>query len=290
MILLTMELLKTTLERFYREYDFQERLRHDPVEFPRRYPEPADAEIAGFFASCLSYGRVTLFRPVIERILEPCGSHPAKFLRGFDPEKHGGAFRGIRYRFNREEDVLCLLYLTGAVMRKWGSLRDLFYAGYSTGHQDTGSAIQGFFEEFLSLDTSPVYGRNIKPGGLLHFFPLPAAGSACKRMNLFIRWMVRRRDIDLGLWTRIPPSRLTMPLDTHIIRISRCLGLTERSDSSWRTAREITESLKQLDSRDPLKFDFALCHQGISGECRGRKFSTICSRCIIGRAGKSPYR
>jgi uncharacterized protein (TIGR02757 family) len=281
MILLTMKHLKNTLERFYREFDFDGRLRHDPLEFPRRYSEPEDAETAGFISSCLSYGRVTLFRPVIEQILEPCGRHPAQFLSEFDPKSQGRIFRGIRYRFNREEDIICLLYLTGSVIRKWGSLRELFYSRFSIKEKDTGSAIQGFFEEFLSLDTSRVYGRNIKPKGLLHFFPLPAAGSACKRMNLFLRWMVRRRDIDLGLWKRIPPSRLTIPLDTHITRISRCLGLTERSDSCWKTAREITESLKKFDSRDPLKFDFALCHQGISGACRGRKFRGICADCIL---------
>jgi uncharacterized protein (TIGR02757 family) len=283
-----MKHLKKTLERFYREFDFDGRLRHDPVEFPRRYSDSEDAETAGFISSCLSYGRVTLFRPVIEKILEPCGRHPAQFLREFDPKIRRRVFRGIRYRFNREADILCLLYLTGRVIRRWGSLRELFYSTFSIRESHTGAAIQGFFEAFLSLDTSRVYGSNIKPGGLLHFFPLPSAGGACKRMNLFLRWMVRRKDIDLGLWRRVPPSRLTIPLDTHITRISRCLGLTKRSDSSWKTAREITESLKKFDARDPLKFDFALCHQGISGACRGGKFPEICADCIIWGKQKKP--
>ena len=281
MLLLTMLYLKKTLDEFYRGYDFSKRLLHDPISFPRRYSAPEDAEVAGFIASCLSYGRVTLFMPVIERILEPAGRHPARFFRNFDPGKHNRLFSGISYRFNREEDILCFLYMTGSILKKWGSIRDLIYDRFSQKDEDTGEAIKGFVAEFMGLDTSRVYGSDIRPRGLLHFLPSPVKGSACKRMNLFLRWMIRRRDIDLGLWKEIPPSRLIIPLDTHITKISRCLGLTNRSDTGWKTAKEITESLKKLSPRDPLKYDFALCHQGISGLCKGRKFRDICAGCVL---------
>ena len=127
MLILNMPSLKKTLEKFYREYDFSGRLRHDPIEFPRRYGSPEDAEIAGFISSCLSYGRVTLFKPVIEKILEPAGEHPALFFSGLDPKRDRRLFSGISYRFNREEDIFCFLFMVGSILRDWGSLKDLFY-------------------------------------------------------------------------------------------------------------------------------------------------------------------
>jgi len=153
--------------------------------------------------------------------------------------------------------------------------------GFDTEHEDIGHALTGFVKHFLSIDTSPVYGRNIRPSGLKQLFPSPENGSACKRMNLFLRWMVRTKDIDLGVWNKIHPSKLIIPLDTHIARISRCLGLTKRKAPDWKTAKEITESLKKLDPDDPLKYDFALCHQGISGLCKGERSKDTCASCAI---------
>ncbi len=166
-------------------------------------------------------------------------------------------------------------------LKKWGSLKNLFYHYYRSEHEDTGSALDNFADFFLSIDTSSIYGLNIKPRSLTQFFASPKKDSACKRMNLFLRWMVRNKDIDLGVWNKIPPSKLIIPLDTHIAKISQCLGLTKRVSLDWKTAKEITESLKKLDPEDPLKYDFALCHQGISGLCRGEKFKDICSACAI---------
>jgi uncharacterized protein (TIGR02757 family) len=100
-------------------------------------------------------------------------------------------------------------------------------------------------------------------------------------MNLFLRWVVRKKDIDFGIWDRISPSKLIIPLDTHIARISRCLGLSSRKSPDWKMAKEITESLKILDPKDPLKYDFALCHQGISGLCKGIKSPGICADCSL---------
>jgi uncharacterized protein (TIGR02757 family) len=107
----------------------------------------------------------------------------------------------------------------------------------------------------------------------------PDKGSACKRMNLYLRWMVRDRDIDFGIWKGIPKDRLIIPLDTHIARIGKCLGLTVRSTADWKMAQEITRSLKRLDPVDPLKYDFALCHQGIAGVCSTQK----CADCRLFR-------
>ena len=177
--------------------------------------------------------------------------------------------------------MLCFIYLLGQALKKWGSLKQLFYHYYKSDHADSRIALNGFVKYFLSIDTSPVYGKNLRPSGLTQLLSVPEKGSACKRMNLFLRWMVRKNDIDMGIWDRISPAKLIIPLDTHISRISRCLGLTGRTASDWKTAKQITESLMKLDPEDPLKYDFALCHQGISGLCKGSKSSESCSQCVF---------
>jgi uncharacterized protein (TIGR02757 family) len=275
--------LKQTLDRFYREYDFKERVKHDPIEFPHRYSDPEDIEVAGFIASSFAYGKAEVFKSVIEAILQPCGRHPARFFLNFDPKREGRHFRAINYRFNKGSDVLCLVYMVSVALQRWGSLRNIFYSYYKPDHEDTWEALKGFISLFRRMDTSVIYGKNVKPYGLTQFFPLPEKGSPCKRMNLFLRWMVRKGDIDFGIWDKIPPSKLIIPLDTHIARIAKCLGLTKRTSTDIRTAREITASLRRFDPIDPLKYDFALCHQGISGQCRGKRFKDICSTCYFSR-------
>ena len=285
-----MRSLKRTLDRFYKEFNFSERLLHDPIEFPRRYSDPEDIEAAGFIAACFAYGKVGLFRPVIGKVLGPAGKHPARFFRGFDPKTDAKYLRGAGYRFNREKDIVCFLYILGRALDGRGSLKNIFYDNYSPDDNDIGSALNGLIDIFLDIDTSPVYGRNIRPDGLKQLFPSPRKGSACKRMNLFLRWMVRNRDIDLGIWDRVQPSKLIIPLDTHIARIARCIGLTERSVADWKTAAEITGSLKRLDPDDPLKYDFALCHHGISGMCRGKGDKGVCGGCVFSNSAEARKR
>lgn len=271
--------LKSLLDRFYEKFDFQGRVRHDPIAIPRRYSAPEDIETAGFVAASFAYGKVDLFRPVVEKILEPCGWHPAQFFKSFSLKEDAKHFRGIRYRFNKEQDVLCFVYLVSEAIKNRGSLEKLFYVCMRPDDQDVKGALSGFTDYILSGDTTPVYGKNIRPYGLKQLFPSPQNGSACKRTNLFLRWMVRKRDIDFGIWDRVPASHLIIPLDTHIARIAKCMGLTRRGSSDWKTAKEITEALKQFDPKDPLKYDFALCHHGIAGLCKGEKVTGVCSSC-----------
>ncbi|MBI5098338.1 MAG: TIGR02757 family protein [Nitrospirae bacterium] len=273
--------LKKTLDKFYNEYNFKKRIKHDPIEFPHKYSNPDDIEIAGFIASCFAYGKVDLFKSVIEKILKPGGKHPAGFFKDFNLSGDKKHLQGISYRFNKEDDVLCFVYMISHTLKEWGSLKNIFYHYYKLEQEDIKYALEKFANYFMNIDTSPVYGRNIKPNGLKQFFPSPESGSACKRLNLFLRWMVRTKDIDFGIWNKISSSKLIIPLDTHIARISRCLGLTKRKASDWKTAKEITESLKKLDPEDPLKYDFALCHQGVSRLCRGVKFRETCSTCAL---------
>jgi uncharacterized protein (TIGR02757 family) len=276
-----MSKLKKTLDRFYKDFNFKERVKHDPIEFPHRYCDPDDIEVAAFISSCFAYGRVDLFKPVIESILKPGAKHPAEFISNFSLKKDSKHLKDISYRFNKEKDIICLIYIMSKALRKYRSLKGLFYSHFEFGHDDIRNALTGFIEFMTAIDTTPVYGKNIRPPGLKQLLPSPKTGSACKRMNLFLRWVVRKKDIDFGIWDRISPSKLIIPLDTHIARISRCLGLSSRKSPDWKMAKEITESLKNLDPRDPLKYDFALCHHGIARLCKGLKFSRICSECSL---------
>ncbi len=262
--------LKGTLDRFYREYDFRDRLLHDPIAFPRGYKDPGDMEVSGLIASCFAYGKVELFMPVVKKVLSLMGKHPFSFLREFDAKKQKGRFT-VKYRFSESLDILCLLFVIHELLKRYVSMEAAFKNYYAPDHRDTGKGIAGLVAEIMSIDTSAIYGRNLHPHGMIHFFPSPAKGSACKRMNLFLRWMVRDKDIDFGLWKSMPANKLVIPLDVHVARISRCLGFTRRKSADWKTAVEVTDALRQLDPDDPLKYDFALCHHGISGVCRARK-------------------
>lgn len=268
-----MRSLKRLLDSLYKGYDFKGRIASDPIEFPHRYTRPRDIEAAGFIASCFAYGRVDLFKPVVRALMGIMGAKPCDFLLGFRPARHASLLKGIRYRFNSNADITCLLHVIGRTLNEHGSLESLFKRHYREDDADIGGGLAGMVDGLLSVDTSAVYGRNIRPSGLVQFFPSPAKGSACKRMNLFLRWMIRDRDIDFGVWKGIPKGKLVIPLDTHIARISRCLGLTRRSAQDWKTAREITGALKVFDPEDPVKYDFALCHQGISGVCSTQRCS-----------------
>lgn len=276
-----MIILKNVLDKFYRDYDFKGRLGHDPIEFPHRYEKPRDVEVSAFIASSLAYGKVDLFKPIIEKILLVMGPNPHEFLLEFSIKRHRRLFEGIKYRFNENEDLMALLFILHETLTCNKSLENVFMKFFRPDSFTIEEGLAGFVASLLQINASPVYGKDIRPAGLRQLFPSPVNGSACKRANLFLRWMVRDRDIDFGIWKGITKKKLVIPLDTHIARISRCLGFTERKSQDWKMAVEITEALKRFDPEDPLKYDFALCHHGISGVCKGEKNGAECKGCML---------
>jgi len=273
--------LKPVLDRLYSSFDFEGSVLRDPIEFPRSYDKAADREVAGIISSSFAYGSVKLFRAVLKQLFSRMGGSPYEFILNFDPAKDGVLFKGIKYRFNENADIVAFFHILGVTLRGHGSVQQAFKSHYSDDDPDIGRGLAGLLETMLMTDTTAVYGRNARPAGLLQLMPSPAKGSACKRMNLFLRWMIRDRDIDFGIWQGIPKNRLVIPLDTHIARIAKCLGLTGRASANWKMAVEITKSLRALDPDDPLRYDFALCHQGISGLCSAKK----CADCrLFGKA------
>lgn len=277
--------LGAALDRFQRGYDAGRRLPFDPLEFPRRYPDPGDAEVAGLLAACLAYGRADLFRPQIAGALAAMGPSPARFAARFAREPDPAVFSAFHYRFNRPPDLAALVAAAGAVRAAHGSLGARFAALLAEERrapEPLRAALTRFARELREAPpVAPLLaGRGDR--GLRHLLPDPALPGPCKRWNLYLRWMVRGPDgVDLGLWSGVPAAALLVPLDTHLARIARYLRLTDRSDMSWRTAAEITASLRAADPGDPVRFDFALCHLGMSGACPPRRDPARCAPCPL---------
>lgn len=258
--------LKATLDRLYASFNYADSA-VDPIQIVRRFSEPADQEIVGFCAAAVAFGRVSSVLQSIERLLAVMGPRPAAFVRAFDPRRHGKPLASMVHRWTRGADFTALLWLLRQMCDRAGTIEGFFVDGHPPSAADVGSAIGSFSRRALALDLEAAYGNVPKRPGVGYFFPQPEKGSACKRMNLFLRWMVRRDALDLGVWAHISPRQLVVPLDTHIIRVGRCLRLTRRVSPGWAMAHEITSSLRQLDPDDPVKYDFALCHLGMMNGC-----------------------
>lgn len=273
--------LQEPLDRLYREFDWAARADLDAIRFPIRYADPADREVVALLSACMAYGRVDLFGPWVDWALARMGEAPARFILGFDPAKHAGRFEGFHYRFNRSRDLAAFCLAAQRVLIRHGSLGACFSAGFSPEDPHVGPALERFVGELLTQDFSAVFPRNRLSYGFQHWFPRPSTGGPCKRLHLFLRWMVRREPPDFGLWTGIPPAALLIPVDTHIENMARSLGLTRRRSRSWKMAEEITSGLRLLDRADPVKYDFSLCHTRMSGQCLDRRVEAVCEPCRL---------
>jgi uncharacterized protein (TIGR02757 family) len=278
-----MKNLTTYLDKLYTTFDLKF-LSPDPLEFVHRFKKQEDQEVVGFIASSLAYGRVERILASIRNVLERMGNQPYRFVINFNPRRDTKVFDGFIHRFNNGKDIACLIYLAQQMIEEHGSLGEFFLKGYNPTDANIKNALVSFTERALSLDASAIYGKAKLPknAGVRFFFPSPKDGSPCKRLNLYLRWMVRNGDaLDFGLWKKIHPNKLIIPLDTHIARVSQNIGLTKKKNTDWKMAEEITESLKMLDPEDPVKYDFALCRLGILEHCPRQKDLRKCERCLL---------
>jgi uncharacterized protein (TIGR02757 family) len=265
--------LKGVLDRLYRDFN-QSAAAVDPIQIVRRFKEPADREVVGFCAAGLAFGRVAGILQSVERLIAPMGSSPAAFVRGFDPARDRLAFDRLGHRWTRGRDLVALLWILRQILERTGSIERFFLEGHTASAPDVAAGLESFSRRSLDFDLRPVYGRVPARPGVAYFFSKPSDGSACKRLNLFLRWMVRRDAVDLGVWTGVSPSQLIVPLDTHVVRVGRCLGLTGYTSPGWKMAAEITASLRAIDPADPIRYDFSLCHVAMERPCR---FDGACS-------------
>ena len=271
--------LKPALDRLYRGCAGPA-APEDPIDCVRPYASAADREIAAFVAAGLAFGRVTSIKSSVRAALAPMGPSPAAFVRRFDLARHGGPLAAFVHRWTRGSDIVALILVLQHMLRVSGSLEQFFLEGDDVSSPDISPGLESFCARAKSVDVQAAYGRYIPAAGVRRFFAQPSGGSACKRLNLFLRWMVRRDAVDLGVWTRVSTARLIIPLDVHVIRVGTCLGLTRYASPGWRMASSITASLRQIDPSDPVKYDFALCHLGMAGLC-GFRTPAGDSRCPL---------
>ena len=264
--------LKTVLDNLY-SIRSQTHLANDPLSYCHRYRRPEDQEIVGLIAASFAYGNVGTILKTLETIVGRMGDSPRRFVEEFEPKRGLSLFAGFRHRFNDGRDLCALFLAARTMLEEADSIGDYFLGCYDAEAEDITPTLINFTASVLAMDYSQIFGGGQIPvdSYFPFFFPSPSAGSACKRLCMYLRWMVRHADgIDLGLWRAIPHARLIIPVDAHIRRIGRYLGLTSRRQADWRMAQEITAALRLLDPTDPVKYDFSLCHLGISEGCDGR--------------------
>ena len=259
------EALKERLDRLYSSFNCVDSAT-DPIQLVRRFDDPADREVAGFCAAALAFGRVASVLQSIERLFSVMGRSPSSYVRAFDPHRQARDLEPLVHRWTKGADLTALVIILQRMLQK-GSIEAFFLEGYDPHAPDLSGAIESFSVRALQTDLRPAYGNRKPRPGVAYFFSRPSCGGACKRLNLFLRWMVRRDAVDFGIWKSVPPAKLVVPLDTHVIRVGRCLQLTRYTSPGWRMASDITASLRELDAYDPVKYDFSLCHLGMADQC-----------------------
>jgi uncharacterized protein (TIGR02757 family) len=257
--------------------DRSARLEADPIGPVRRYQGAANLEIAGLVGACLAFGNVKALRAKVGDAFDRLGPDIAKVA---DDELDVFArMGGFSHRVYRGDDVARLVIGARRVQRGHGSLEKRFLAAL-----DRGGSLRPALAEWAGAIRSAggldVAARSRR--GAAHILPDPDKTSGCKRLLLYLRWMVRRDDgVDLGIWRRVSPGLLLVPVDTHLMKLSRNLAFTDRRSPSWQTTEEITQALRKFDAEDPVRFDFPLCHLGMLQRCPSRKDEARCEGCGI---------
>ena len=243
---------KEQLDRLYNKFNRREFVHPDPLEFLYDYKDIHDREIVGLIASSLAYGRVDQILKGVSFVLKHMPS-PSGFLSSENLESLRTLFANFKYRFTTGEDLAFMLFGLKRIIEKYGSLYNCFIKGFK---EEDESVLPGLFA-FMRKFSFEARGRSST------LIPMANSCSACKRLNLFLRWMVREDNVDPGGWRGIPPSKLIVPLDTHLHKICLDLSITRRKQADLRTACDITAFFRKISPDDPVKYDFVLTRFGI---------------------------
>ncbi|MBI9086186.1 MAG: TIGR02757 family protein [Desulfobacterales bacterium] len=249
--------MKHRLDALYCRYNRFDLIHPDPLEFLHQYPDPEDREIVGMIASALAYGRVGQILKSVGSVLGIMGPSPLEYVHNTSPGDMAADLSGFVHRFARGDHLVALLTGIKRILLQEGSLQACFLAGYRPGHHDDA------LPAMIHLADRLTDGGRLSPG---HLMADPGRGSACKRLSLFLRWMVRCDQVDPGGWQGFPAAKLIVPLDVHMHRVCRQMGLTRRNQADMRTAREVTCAFRRWAPEDPVRYDFALTRFGIRGE------------------------
>lgn len=244
---------KTKLEELAKTYETEDFIKDDPIQFPHRFGDTKDIEIAAFLSSLFAYGNRKIFIKKLDELFKIMNNKPYEYVLNFNPK----TLNGFNYRFAKDFDVIEVFTILNKLYKEDKDLKTLFKYGYSLDN-----SILTMLQTVIDYFYSNVIGKIGM--GFYHLIPNPKNGGAMKRMNMFLRWMVRKGPVDLGLWDFIPASQLLIPLDVHVARVSREMNLLNRNSNDFKAVFELTENLKKFDINDPVKFDFAMFGLGIN--------------------------
>ncbi|APR64975.1 TIGR02757 family protein [Borrelia anserina] len=246
------------LEFIYSKYNKQEFIHPDPLEFLYKYTNKEDIELAGLISSSIALGRVEQILAAIDTVLKPLGNKPSETLKTLKKKDLYIIYKDFTYRFFKTEDIVNLLMSLKKIKEKYLTIENLLYNIYKK-NQNLISSLEDLITQMENI--------NGHPFGII--LPKPSRGSACKRLFLFLRWMIRKDDVDLGIWNKFNPSNLIVPMDTHMIDISsKLFNLQTTKNVSLKRAIEITKHFSKMNKDDPVKYDFSLTRFGIN-----RKFN-----------------
>ena len=253
--------LKQLLDGLYKKLNKRELVDPDPLIFLYDFDEVKDREIVGLISSSVAYGRVAQILKSVRKLLKPMKGQPYDFIQSLNEKEFLKIFKGFKHRFTTDEDIATLFVGIKKALNEYGSLENLFLSG----NGKTTTKRLAFFTSFIN------------GGKRCYLLPSPEKGSACKRLNLYLKWMVRKDEVDPGGWMNVDPADLIIPLDTHMHTASKILGLTKRKAADWKTALEVTEKFKDICPEDPTKYDFALTRLGIRPEMSFEDLITLVS-------------
>jgi uncharacterized protein (TIGR02757 family) len=270
-------MLKSILERLYLKYNRRSLIAPDPLQFVYKYSKPEDMEIAGLLSALLATGRVEQIQKSLTKLFAIMGQSSYQFVTHFNDSKRK-LLKDFKHRFTTGDDIAELLALLKYAIQKTGSLENYFLQGYNKADENIIPALTQFCDSLLSTYAKRNHSKVSR--GLKYLLVSPAGGSGCKRLNLFLRWMVRADDVDAGLWRAVDKAKLIVPVDVHIGRLCGILGFHNDKTTTLKTAVTITNKFAEISPDDPVKYDFALSRIGIIEDCTGKSRSQ-CESCEL---------
>lgn len=251
--------LKQQLDNLVLKYETKDFIKDDPIQFPHRFKEKSDIELSAFIASMFAFGNRKVFIKKLDELFDIFQNEPKNFIENFERN----SLKGFNYRFAKEVDVEEVFLVLKKLYSSNNTLENLFEYGYENKN----------YHQMLKTVTDYFYSNMENTFGAKYLIPDANKNGAMKRINMFLRWLVRDGEVDLGVWKFIDKSELLIPLDTHVARISREMSLLTRNSNDYKAVIELTNNLKSFDKTDPVKYDFAMFGFGIDNPRVSKKIN-----------------
>ena len=265
----TLSALHSYLDTLVTRYERPDFIDGDPISIPHAFDDPRDREVIGLYAALLAWGRRDVMLRKLEELCDRMDHAPNRFVRSFERDRDAGALEGFVHRTFQPEDAVWLTHNLSRALDRHGTVEGLF-AAHRPAEADDASPVaamlQGASTTLLTIDDDT-------PQRLRKHLARPEAGSACKRLNMYLRWMVRPGPVDFGLWDCLDPAELMLPVDVHVGRQARALGLLERKTNDWKAVRRLTAVCRHFCPEDPARYDFAFFGVGSQDESLDARFT-----------------